>query len=126
PVGGAVLPGSPAQKAGIAVGDRVVSFDGKPQRDFTKIHLNVALIKEGQAVPIVVQKPDGSERTLSITAARSESDNGAFLQLGILPSPELRAPKHDKQALKEIEDSKGLVPDETYCLRPGEAIIAVN
>ena len=44
PVVGAVLPNSPAQHAGVKVGDRIVEFDGKVQRDFTKIQLNVALV----------------------------------------------------------------------------------
>jgi len=126
PIVGAVLPGSPAQKAGVEVGDRVVSFDGKPQRDFTKIHLNVALVKEGQAVPIVVERPDGSERALTITAGRSDNDNGAFLQLGILPSAELRAPEQNKRMAEEIEQARKFSRKDIYLLNDGDVIIAID
>src|SRR3954470_21125432 len=44
PVVGAVQPNSPAQRAGIRVGDRIEKFDNRVQRDFTKIQLNVALV----------------------------------------------------------------------------------
>src|SRR5438093_6477037 len=43
PVVGEVVPKSAAPRAGVRVGDRVESFDGKVQRDFTKLQLNVAL-----------------------------------------------------------------------------------
>src|SRR5207248_3113424 len=52
PVVGVVHANSPAQRAGVEVGDRILSFDGKVQRDFTKIQLNVALVKEGESVPL--------------------------------------------------------------------------
>jgi regulator of sigma E protease len=126
PVVGAVMPGSPAQRAGIEVGDRIISFDSTPQRDFTKIHLNVALVKEGQPVPIVVQRPDGTKRTLTITAQRSEGDSRAFLQLGILPSPELRAPDLDSRALKELEKERPYARSDVFVLNKGDTIRAVN
>ena len=83
PVVGQVFPNSPAQRAGIEVGDRVLTFDNKVQRDFTKIQLNVALVKEGESVPVEVQRPDGSKRRLEITASRADMDDSGFLALGI-------------------------------------------
>src|SRR5207244_9760832 len=115
----------PAQKAGIEVGDRILSFDGKPQRDFTKIHLNVAMVHEGQSVPVVVEKPNHTQRALMITAERSDNDNGAFLQLGILPSPELRAPDLDKRAAQEVEKARAFTRSGVYTLDKGEAITAI-
>jgi regulator of sigma E protease len=90
PVVGAVMPLSPAQQAGIHVGDRILEIDGRPQRDFTKIQLNVALMKEGEAVPVKVQHPDGQSETLSITPGHPDPDTTGFLALGIIPSPELQ------------------------------------
>ena len=83
PVVGQVLPNSPAQRAGIQVGDRILSFDNRVQRDFTKIQLNVALVKEGEAVPVQVQRPDGTTQTLSITAGHPDMDDSSFLALGV-------------------------------------------
>jgi membrane-associated protease RseP (regulator of RpoE activity) len=103
PVVGQVYPNSPAQRAGVQVGDRVLEFDGRAQRDFTKIQLNVALVKAGESVPMVVQHPDGNRETLHITAERSPAELGGFLALGIMPSQELRGLEPDKKMLREME-----------------------
>src|SRR4051812_21658100 len=86
---GAVAPGSPAQQAGLQVGDKITYFDGRYQHDFTKISLNVALVEEGQPVPITVRAPDGTERPLTVTPRRAPSDPSGFLKLGVEPSPQL-------------------------------------
>src|SRR6185503_531940 len=87
---GAVASGSPAQEAGMAVGDRVVYIDGDYQHDFNKIAQSVALLQEGHAVPIKVQSPDGTYRDLTATPRRAPGDPGGFLRLGIDPSPVLQ------------------------------------
>src|SRR5205823_5710528 len=53
---GNLVPQSPAQKAGLRVGDHILYFDGKPQEDFTKIKLNTALAKPDGMVPITVER----------------------------------------------------------------------
>jgi len=124
PVVGQVYPNSPAQRAGVQVGDRVLEFDGRTQRDFTKIQLNVALVKAGESVPMVVQHPDGNRETLHITAERSPAELGGFLALGIMPSQELRGLEPDKKMLREMEQTR--LSPESLAVKPGESIVAVN
>jgi regulator of sigma E protease len=129
PVVGEVIPNSPAQRAGLRVGDRIEEFDGKIQRDFTKIQLNVALVKEGESVPIIVHRagdPEGKTETLNITADRGDMDTTGFLQLGITPSEQLEGPAARRGVMQEIQDDKGLVPDDTYAVMPGEKVTAIN
>jgi regulator of sigma E protease len=126
PVVGSVFPNSPAQHAGVHVGDRILEFDGKVQRDFTKIQLNVALVHEGEAVPLLVQHPDGKTDTLSITPTRSDADTTGFLQLGITGSPELQGPEPRREIIQDIKDEQGLNPPDVYAVQPGEKIVAIN
>ncbi|HEY1629124.1 MAG TPA: site-2 protease family protein, partial [Tepidisphaeraceae bacterium] len=125
PVVGAVQSGSPAQLAGVKVGDRIVSFDGVYQHDFTKISMNVALTQEDQPVSMVVQSPDGKERTLTVTPRRSAADTSGFLRLGIEPSAELRG--LDASKLPPGWDAdRDLVPSDYFAIQPGETITAIN
>ena len=117
---GVVLPNSPAQQAGFQVGDKVLEFDQRVQHDFTKISLNVALVEEGQPVPVLVQRPDGTKKRLTVMPRQSDIDPMGFLQLGIAPSFELRG-----------IDAKGLTPEAKAELaetpvQPGEKIVAIN
>ncbi|HVT90391.1 MAG TPA: site-2 protease family protein [Tepidisphaeraceae bacterium] len=117
---GTVLTGSPAQEAGLKVGDRILTFDGKFQHDFTKISLNVAMAEKGQPVQMLVKHPDGSEQMLSVTPRTAEGDPSGFLQMGVAPSSELRGPEPDKL----LPEDKNLLKNAP--VRPGETIIAIN
>jgi regulator of sigma E protease len=121
-----VLPNSPAQKADLQVGDRIVTFDGKVQRDFTKIQLNVALVKEGESVPVEVYRHDdpNQKQTLQITAGRGDADTTGFLQLGIGPSPQLEGPSQ-KDLPDDFDELKKLSPPDMFALNPGEKVVAI-
>jgi len=122
---GVVLPGSPAALAGLRPGDRILKYDGAVQHDFTKIQLNVALSEQGKAVPVEVQRPDGSKATLSLTPARPDADSRGFLMIGLLPPVELRGLK----ATKEVQDAfekKDIASPDMFALLPEETIVAVN
>jgi len=124
PVVGGVLPGSPAQRAGLQVGDRIISLDGKPQYDFTKIALNTALAPAGEPVPLVYKKPDGQEVHTTIQAERPDGEAKAFLALGVLQPTELRG--MDPNELTLDDSAKVLVPAETFAVKPGDTIVAVE
>lgn len=75
-----VVPESPADKAGLRVGDVVTSFDGRPVDSFNRLRNAIAFSTPGQQVPIEVLR-DGSRRTIKaeivdrdqwIAAARKE------------------------------------------------------
>jgi regulator of sigma E protease len=125
PVVGSVLPGSPAQRAGFHVGDTILSIDGKHQFDFTKIVLSVALASEKEAVPVVVQHPDGTESTLTVQAERRAADSKSFLALGIGNSWELMGPDPTK---KDDEDKfdPDTMPAALGIVTPGDVITSIN
>jgi S1-C subfamily serine protease len=59
-----VLPGSPAQKSGLRMGDLVIKFDGLPVHSTRDILSRVGF-EVGRAVPLVVER-DGTELELQI------------------------------------------------------------
>jgi regulator of sigma E protease len=120
---GGVQPLSPADKAGLQVNDRIIALDGRPQNDFTKIALNVALLEEGAAAPLTYQR-NGKEYSTTITPARMAGDPNGFLALGIQQPSEMRG--LDPHDVSMDEEARNLVPAETFALKPGDIITAVN
>ena len=60
--------GSAAQAAGMQVGDRIVSIDGRPVRDFTEVR-SAIMLHPGRTFAIAVER-DGEAREFSVTAKR--------------------------------------------------------
>jgi putative serine protease PepD len=70
---GEVTAGTPAAKAGIKVGDEIVSVAGKPTPTTTDLSAVVAGLKPGQTVSVVLLHQDGSKSTVSLTLAEYPS-----------------------------------------------------
>jgi S1-C subfamily serine protease len=62
----ALVSGGPAQKAGIAVGDLIVTFDGKPVSSADGLSELVQARQPGDTVQVVVER-NGASRTISVT-----------------------------------------------------------
>ncbi len=60
-----VTPGSPAEKAGILTGDRLLSFDGRIVSDVTDVFLNVREKKAGDKATVVVRRA-GAEKSVEV------------------------------------------------------------
>lgn len=84
PIIGEVLAGSPADKAGIKPGDRIVSAGGRPIRFWQDLASGIET-HAGQAVPIVVQR-GGSRLRLDVTPelAPDTLADGTVRQVGRL------------------------------------------
>jgi S1-C subfamily serine protease len=63
---GQVVAGSPADKAGLRVGDRIVALGGEPIRDSDDLSASVNSRQPGEKVPLVVER-GGQRRTLDVT-----------------------------------------------------------
>lgn len=122
---GSIAPGSPAQAAGLRVGDRILYFDGGFQHDFNKIVMNVALAEEGTAVPVVVADPQNSERTVQLTPRHMPDDPTGVLRLGIGAAIELRGMNPEKTPDDWDKDRDLVVPD-AFAIRPGDEVTAIN
>jgi len=81
PVIDQVVAGSPAQQAGLASGDRIVTIDGTPVRLWEEV---VTMISEraGHQVELVVEN-NGSERVLVVTPEAVESGDREVGRIGI-------------------------------------------
>ncbi len=68
-----VLPGTPAEKAGIRRGDVLLIFDGKPVRSVKELQLLVASAPLGESLPVEVQR-EATRLTLEVLlVARDET-----------------------------------------------------
>ena len=127
---GQLAPLSPAQRAGLNVGDRILTIDGEPQADFTKIQLNVALMKEGEEVkvtylPAGAPKDSTDVRTTTLKPDRSGLDAHGMLAIGVSPPVQLEAIDATKVSnLDTLLDPKRVSPLMTT-VRPGDTIVAV-
>lgn len=109
----------------LQVGDEILTLDGKPQYDFTKIALNTALLGEGQAASIKVRHVDGSEEMLHFTPERVEGDPKGFLALGIVPAMELRGLDPTGKVDEDLK-KKNQFPQDAFAVLPGDTITAID
>jgi regulator of sigma E protease len=83
PVVKSVRQGSAAEAAGLRPGDRIVSFNGRENREWEKIR-NDAMLSPEKPLPLVIER--GGERlSLSITPTKELIEGEAVGNLGILP-----------------------------------------
>ena len=100
-------PGSPAAQAAIERGTRLVEIDGVDVvngTDTARLNAGLAPAREGEAHAFKLRAPDGSERTLTLTAARITPRAGAEREdhrhgerPGRLPALQ-RPPRHGRGA----------------------------
>ena len=67
----AVIPGGPAETAGVRPGDVIVSVDGTRIRDSQHLLVVLRSYAVGDTVAMVLRDDAGDERTVSITLAGS-------------------------------------------------------
>ncbi|GFO70389.1 peptidase [Geomonas limicola] len=70
-----VVPGSPAEKAGLRAGDIILEFDGKAVRDMTELPRLVAGTAVGKTVQLKLLR-DGKKTAKSVTLARLPAEGG--------------------------------------------------
>ncbi|MEW6477036.1 MAG: trypsin-like peptidase domain-containing protein [Actinomycetota bacterium] len=68
-----LVPGGPAQRAGISVGDLIVTFDGKPVASADSLSGLVQARQPGDTVQVVVER-NGASRTISVTLGTKPSN----------------------------------------------------
>ena len=64
---GSVTAGGPAAKAGMHVGDVIVSVDGKPTSTTALLSEVLAALKPGQKVPVALTSQQGTKTTVQVT-----------------------------------------------------------
>jgi regulator of sigma E protease len=111
PVVGSVTPGSPAARAGILPGDRIVSIEGREVPTWERVFMQV-MPRAGREIEVVIERR-GERRVLAIVPdAQTRFEMG---DIGVLPEmhPQIRAVTPGS-------------PAEKAGLRAGDTILAVD
>jgi regulator of sigma E protease len=117
PIIGGVMPGSPAEKAGIKPGDEIVEVAGNSSRlDFSDIVMAAVLSDANEAVPLKIKHLDGTIEDFSLKAA--QLPGAKFRGFG------LEKPSTLKIAQLTPKDTNQLFT--TTGLKPGDIIKAVG
>jgi len=133
-----VLPDSPAQKAGLKVGDIIVAFNGKDVPNSGALPPMVGRTPVGETVPVVIIR-DGRQKTLKVRIGELPEEPVAGMKgKTVTPKKELAlglevAPLSDEQR-KELDIAKGGVlvtevhegPARDAGIRKGDVLQMIN
>ncbi|NLO81417.1 MAG: DegQ family serine endoprotease [Xanthomonadaceae bacterium] len=122
-----VLAGSPAEQAGIRVGDVIVSVDGQAIRNSSELRNRIGLMAIDQQVTLGIQR-DGKPLTVTPTLARAQQrqiDGGQMDKrlAGALFEAATGRPQEGLVAVAEVAPGS---PAYQLGLRPGDRITSVN
>jgi regulator of sigma E protease len=116
PIAGKVIPGSPAEKAGIKSGDEIIEVAGDSSRlDFGDIMMAAVLSGKDKAIPLKVRRADGTIDDISLVA--KQLPGGQFRGFGIQKPSTLTIAQLPPPDANQLFKSTGL--------RPGDRIKAV-
>ncbi len=127
-----VIPGSPAEKAGLQVGDVIVAVNGKKVLDARDLQLKIIRIKPGTEVELTIFRK-GKEMKLKVVIGELPEDAG---QIGKATPQNLGLILRDitPEEMRKFKVSHGVVVEEVLPnsaaemagLRPGDIILEVQ
>jgi len=108
---GEVMPGSPAQRAGLKAGDEIIEIAGESEDlDFGNIAIAAALSGEDEKVRMRVRHEDGSEEDLTIIAEQIPGES--LRGFGIKTPESLAIGKLSKADADYLLSQTGLLPGD--------------
>lgn len=125
---------SPADRAGLEIGDLILTFGGEPISDLTDLTRAVADTPVGQTRDVRILR-NGQERTLKATIARLEEEDSPQRQLASARgSSSLNTDVEIESLGIELANQSGVViadvrvnsPAGVSGLRPGDRVLMVN
>ena len=136
-----VAPGSPADRAGLSVGDLVLTLDGKAIENGRQLHVNLYRREVGDVVRIEILRGDRPSTVMVSVAERADPLSAVSLlsdprenvvpRLGVLAAtldPKLAAalPLRSKSGVVVVSASANALDSDNGGLAPGDVIHAVN
>jgi regulator of sigma E protease len=116
PIAGRVVPGSPAEKAGIKSGDEIIEVAGNSSRlDFGDIMMAAVLSGKDKAIPLKVRRADGTIDDISLVA--KQLPGGQFRGFGIQKPSTLK--------IAQLPPADANLLFKNTGLKPGDRIRAV-
>ena len=116
PIVGGVMPGSPAEKAGIKAGDEIIEVAGNSSRlDFGDIAMTAVLSAKDKEIPLKVRRADGTIDDISLVA--KQLPGGQLRGFGIQKPSTLTIAQLPPADANQLFKNTGL--------RPGDRIRAV-
>ena len=113
PIVGGVVPGSPAEAAGLQTGDRIIEIAGKSKRlEYLDVVMAAALSDRGEEVRLKVRHRDGTIEDLQIAAR--QIDGVPVRLFGLFPPQDL--------SIAKVTDPEKLYSDTG--LKPGDRIVS--
>ncbi|MCG3128548.1 MAG: hypothetical protein CHACPFDD_03437 [Phycisphaerae bacterium] len=128
----AIRPGSPAERAGVRAGDRVVRLNGQPLSDSIDYYARLLRQKPGSKLNLQLQRGDKAV-TVAVPLEELPKPDGAKLAqalLGVTLAPvpqrlrrELELPRSVAFAIAQVEPGS---PAERARLRPGDIVVRLG
>jgi C-terminal processing protease CtpA/Prc len=126
-----VLPGSPAEKAGIQTGDILISINGEKVRTSRDVREFLRSLDEEQEVPVVILR-NGQETTIQVVPEKRSPMR--FMHSGRYLGLSLQKLDSDMAAYFQVDPNAGILvtrvdknsPAETAGVRSGDVITHIN
>jgi len=113
---GVIVPGSPAERAGLRPGDVIVEFDGRPNPTWGEVE-DLTLLQPHRTISVVVER-QGERLRVPLTLEATQGRFDVIGESGMLPPPASKG-----VTIAEIERGS---PAEAAGLRPGDTIVRIN
>jgi regulator of sigma E protease len=114
---GAIVPDSPAEQAGLKIGDEIIAINGKEGKyQFRDLMLAGAFLNEGQGVDLTVRRADVSRETLTVVPKYNDTIGVKLMGLESGYSLTVAA-VNEERVQKKLEEMN---------VKAGDKIVAVN
>jgi len=113
---GGVVPGMPADKAGLKAGDKIIAVNSTTNVDFADVAMAAALSGRNEAVGLKVEHRDGTIEDMEIKPVKSVTSDRGVREFGIY--------KPDTLEIAEVLEPNVLF--ESVGLKPGDKIVAAD